>query len=63
MKKVYWFTGIPGSGKSTLSRSFAEQEGIIRVSKDDEEVRLFEKFEFRSNEEKKHWYPKPMLLS
>jgi adenylate kinase family enzyme len=49
---LYVFSGIPGSGKSTLSRAIANSFGIDLISKDIEQVTLFEKFGFQSREEK-----------
>lgn len=49
---LYVFSGIPGSGKSTLSRGIAKYYGIDLISKDIEQVILFEKFGFQSREEK-----------
>lgn len=49
---LYVFSGIPGSGKSTLSRAIADSFGIDLISKDIEQVMLFEKFGFQSREEK-----------
>lgn len=49
---LYVFSGIPGSGKSTLSRAIADSFGIDLISKDIEQVILFEKFGFQSREEK-----------
>ena len=49
---LYVFSGIPGSGKSTLSRAIANSFGFDLISKDIEQVTLFEKFGFQSREEK-----------
>ena len=53
MKKIYLFTGLPGSGKSSVSKLLALKKQYPRVSKDDEQVTLFEKFGFNSNDEKR----------
>ena len=49
---LYVFSGVPGSGKSTLSRAIADSFGIDLISKDIEQVKLFENFGFQSREEK-----------
>lgn len=51
--KVFVFSGIPGSGKSSLSKAFSNSHNYKRVSKDDEQVNLFEEFGFNSNLEKR----------
>ena len=53
MKNIYIFTGLPGSGKSSTSKVFAERWKLPRVSRDDEQVALFEQHGFHSNDEKK----------
>ena len=53
MRTIFLFTGLPGSGKSSVSKLFAKKENLPRISKDDEQVALFEKFGFNSNAEKK----------
>ena len=62
MKTLYLFTGLPGSGKSSVSRIFATKEKLPRVSKDDEQMTLFEKFGFNSNDEKKELVKKRTIL-
>lgn len=53
MRTIFLFAGLPGSGKSFVSKLFAKKENLPRISKDDEQVALFEKFGFNSNAEKK----------
>ena len=53
MKTIYLFTGLPGSGKSSVSKLFAAKNKYPRVSKDDEQMALFEKFGFNSHSEKR----------
>lgn len=49
---LYVFSGVPGSGKSILSKSIADYLCIDCISKDVEQVRLFEQHGFGSREEK-----------
>ena len=49
---LFVFSGIPGTGKSTLSKAIANSFSIDLISKDIEQVILFEKFGFQSREEK-----------
>lgn len=50
---VYIFSGLPGSGKSSLSKVFSRIKSCPRLSKDDEQVSLFEKYGYSTSEEKK----------
>lgn len=35
MSKLYIMIGLPGSGKSTISKKIADSNGLIRLSMDD----------------------------
>ena len=45
-------TGIPGSGKTTISQKLSRELGIKRISKDEFKLDYYEKYGFASNEEK-----------
>ena len=45
-------TGIPGSGKTTISQKLSQELGIKRISKDEFKLDYYEKYGFASNEEK-----------
>ena len=47
-------SGIPGSGKTTITRMLSEELGISRVSKDDIKCELYNRYGFASKEEKKN---------
>ena len=48
-------SGVPGSGKSSLSKAIANAFNYDRVSKDEEQVKLFEEYGFISHDEKLKW--------
>ena len=45
-------TGIPGSGKTTISQKLSRELRIKRISKDEFKLDYYEKYGFASNEEK-----------
>ena len=49
---LYIFSGIPASGKSSVSKIIADYLNIDLISKDIEQVILFQKYGFQSREEK-----------
>ncbi len=49
---LYVLTGVPASGKSSVAREIADFLNVELISKDIEQVALFEKYGFRSREEK-----------
>lgn len=47
------FTGPPAGGKSSIAKYVSDKTGIRYISKDDCKIELFEKYGFRSHDEKK----------
>lgn len=52
MMNLILITGIPGSGKTTISQKLSRELGIKRISKDEFKLDYYEKYGFASNEEK-----------
>ena len=52
MMNVILVTGIPGSGKTTISQKLSRELRIKRISKDGFKLDYYEKYGFASNEEK-----------
>ena len=51
--KLIIVTGIPGTGKSSVSKALSSKLGFPLVSKDAVQCELFEKYGFDNNNEKK----------
>ena len=47
------FTGAPASGKSSIADEVGKRLGINVISKDENKIRLFEKYGFTNHDEKK----------
>ena len=52
MMNLILITGIPGSGKTTISQKLSRELRIKRISKDEFKLDYYEKYGFASNEEK-----------
>ena len=53
MMNLILITGIPGSGKTTVSQKLAQELGIKCISKDEFKLDYYEKYGFSSSEEKR----------